>query len=78
MTFLKDNGHIELQHSIDPSGKPRSFWAVEYDLVMVIDGRNLRYEARWPPLSEGDTQGWNQPVASGQIAIAAGFQPGTA
>jgi hypothetical protein len=78
MTFLKTEGKIELQHSIDPTGKLRQFWAVEYDLLMIIDGRNLRYEARWPALEENDTEGSYETVASGQMPIAAGFQPGTA
>jgi hypothetical protein len=81
MTFLKDEGHIELEapsmYCTDPDAKP--FWSVEFELVMIVDGRNLRYEARWPAPGKDKLPVENQTVhAQGQICIAAAFRPGTA
>jgi hypothetical protein len=80
MTFLRDQGHINVVYPSQWSAKPgekNGYYAVEFDLVMIIDGRNLKYEARWPP-TVGDTPPLNQHVrASGQVCIAAAFKPGT-
>lgn len=59
MTFLRDEGLIEkLATAPLPNArrgaKQEYHWAVEFDLIMVIDGRNLRYEARWPPIRRPD------------------------
>jgi hypothetical protein len=78
MTFLRDEGRIELHHTTEADGKTRSYWSFDYDVVMLVDGRNLRYEVRWPPIDEDDVEGSNKSFISGQISIAAGFQPGTA
>ena len=48
-------------------GKPH--YRIEFELIMIINGRNLRFEARWP--KGGALQG------STQICIAAAFRPGT-
>ena len=68
MTFLKTDGLI---HPVDPEEglKGKRHYKVEYELVMIIDGRNLRYEARYP--AGGAVQN------KGQISIAAAFVPGT-
>lgn len=69
MTFLKDKGIIEPTYpERDLKGKPH--FKVEFELVMIIEGRNLRYEARYPK-GGGEVQG------RGQICIAAAFEPGT-
>ena len=68
MTFLVDQGLIEAIEPDAHSGGKRHY-KIELELVMIIDGRNLRYEARWP--AEGEVQ------CGGQISIAAAFQPGT-
>lgn len=82
MTFLKTEGRIkpeEPSESSTYSNNPQKlYWAVHFELVMVVEGRNLRYEARWPlskDLKEGERQGIH---AKGQVSIAAAFQPGTA
>jgi hypothetical protein len=85
MTFLKDDGLIKPElpsaHSTFIGDKVKQrlrHWTVEFDLVMIVEGRNLRYEARWPPkdkLQDGDEQ---EVQVSAQICIAAAFQPGTA
>jgi hypothetical protein len=85
MTFLKTRRLIQPElpsaHStfIGDQAKQRlRHWTVEFDLVMIVEGRNLRYEARWPPkdkLHEGDEQ---EVQVSAQLCIAAAFRPGTA
>jgi hypothetical protein len=57
MTFLRDEKRIEKLPTAPLPGARRGakqeyHWAVEFDLVMIIDGRNLRYEARWPPVDK--------------------------
>ncbi|CZR60755.1 related to hsp70 protein [Phialocephala subalpina] len=68
MTFLKTDGHIKpIQPKEGYKGKP--YYKIEFQLCMIIDGRHLKYEARWP--AGGAVQ------QSGQISIAAAFEPGT-
>ena len=55
----------------DPMSGGKPHYKIEFQLVMIIDGRNLRYEARWPKGNDARVHG------SGQICIAAAFQPGT-
>ena len=83
MTFLRTDGHIQPQPPSDYSTyggpKPPYHWAVTFDLVMIIDGRNLRYEARWPPSNSPEARVHQQRVYErGQTCIAAAFKPGTA
>ena len=82
MTFLKDEGHIQPKLPSEWStfwGSENRHWEVTFDLVMIVDGRNLRYEARWPSLKDTEAASHQQSVQSkGQICIAAAFQPGTA
>ena len=68
MTFLRTDGLIV---PIEPEEgeKGNRHYKVEYELVMIIDGRNMRYEARYP--AGGEVQ------ERGQISIAAAFLPGT-
>ena len=70
MTFLKTEGHIT--PIVPEEGKRGTkHYKVEFELVMIVDGRNLRYEARYPIGDEGQVQ------QRGQICIAAAFVPGT-
>jgi hypothetical protein len=70
MTFLKDDPDF---HPVepDPGGKGQLHYRVEFELVIKIDGRNLRFEARYPTGEDGVVMG------ARQISIAASFQPGT-
>ena len=83
MTFLKDQGYIKpeppSEFSTYSGPKGPYHWSVKFKLVMIVEGRNLRYEARWPipNTREGESQ-LNSVHATGQICIAAGFKPGTA
>ena len=76
---------------IDP--KPRNtgglrgqpHYRVEYDLVAFVEGRNLRYEARWPALDryeagnkrKRDDEAGYVVLETAQVSIASAFQPGT-
>lgn len=88
MSFLRDEGYIRItqpeldRYSNRPVGKPH--YRVEYDLVVIVENRNLRYEARWP--SKQAVYSCDQVVPlpdtpevkqRGQLSLAAAFQPGT-
>ena len=80
MSFLRDDKHI--QPSL-PSvystkrGQNEYHWDVEFDLVMIIEGRNLYYEARWPQSSGMEPSIHQEVRGRGQVCIAAAFKPGT-
>lgn len=82
MTFLRDEGLIQPKPPSEWSeffGSKICHWEVMFDLVIIVDGRNLRYEARWPSLKDPEAASRQQSVqAQGQICIAAAFKPGTA
>ncbi|KAH6723782.1 hypothetical protein BKA61DRAFT_626706 [Leptodontidium sp. MPI-SDFR-AT-0119] len=74
MTFLRDEGKILPVLPVpDKDGvhQGKLHYKVEYDLVAVVEGRNLRYEARYPANENGRVQ------KTGQFSIAAAFLPGT-
>jgi hypothetical protein len=70
MTFLRTEGLIQ-PTTPGPGEKGKKHYKVEFDLVMIVDGRNLRYEARYPMGGAGQVQ------MKGQTCIAAAFVPGT-
>ncbi|KAH7305661.1 hypothetical protein BKA65DRAFT_520707 [Rhexocercosporidium sp. MPI-PUGE-AT-0058] len=74
MTFLRNEGKIlpvlPVPNS-DGAHRGKVHYRVEYDLVAIVEGRNLRYEARYPANENGKVQ------KTGQFSIAAAFQPGT-
>jgi hypothetical protein len=76
MTFLKTERRLQPVGPYPDSKSGRRFYDVEFDLVIKVDGRNLKFEARWPRRKEGENA-LGQVQASGQIAIAAAFLPGT-
>lgn len=55
----------------DGERRGKVHYKVEYDLVAIVKGKNLRYEARYPTNHLGKVQ------KTGQISIAAAFKPGT-
>lgn len=67
MTFLRDRGMIQ---PIEPEegGTWKRHYKVEFELVMIVEGRNLRFEARPPG---GNAVAWKT------VSIAAAFRPGT-
>lgn len=68
MTPLVRSGRIQLTEP-DEGYEGVLHYKIEFELVMIINGRNLSFEARWP--RGGEVQG------STQICIAAAFRPGT-
>jgi hypothetical protein len=68
MKPLVEAGYIQLIE-LEPGFVGRPHYRIEFELVMIIDERNLRYETRWPRGGEAR--------AYGQICIAAAFRPGT-
>ncbi|RHZ51804.1 Hsp70 family protein [Aspergillus thermomutatus] len=65
MTFLRTEGYIR---PIKPDNlHGRRHYRVEYDLVMIVDGYNIKYEARW------DNGQGERVLAQKQINIAAAF-----
>ncbi|PQE30977.1 hypothetical protein CJF32_00007970 [Rutstroemia sp. NJR-2017a WRK4] len=71
MTFLREKGIIQpVEPEDDKDGIEH--YRVDYELVAIVEGRALRYEARWPAGEDGQVQG------SGQLSIAAAFKEGTA
>ena len=91
MSFLRDKGLIEITiPTADDYGVVRGepHYVVDYDLFAIVDGRNLRYEARWPPLDQEVDQGIKgrgkrrtqhrvKFKQVQQISLAAAFKPGT-
>jgi hypothetical protein len=70
MTFLKTQRIISPINP-DPDVKGSRHYRVDFVLVIIIDGRNLRFEARYPSGPEGRVH------TSGRFSIAAAFVPGT-
>lgn len=83
MTWLKEQNLIQLQQpsawSTFKGRDAQPYWSITWELVLIIDGRNLRYEARWPATEHVEERGQDQRVCEeGQTCIAAAFNPGTA
>ncbi|KAF2111588.1 hypothetical protein BDV96DRAFT_634844 [Lophiotrema nucula] len=79
-TILKKSKRFQpempLEDSVYKGQANRMYWAVYYDVVLILEGRNPRYEARWPSspdLRAGEEQ---QVYEQGQICVAAAFKPG--
>ena len=67
-------GHIlPVGPKLDEHGEMRgkAHYEITYDLVPVIQGRDLKYVARYPSGEDGRV------LEQAQICIAAGFKPGT-
>jgi hypothetical protein len=81
LTFLKDEGLIKPQSPSaysTHSSLQKQHWEVHYEVAMIVEGRSIRFEARWP-LKAHLKQGQNQRVlAMKLVGIAAAFKPGTA
>lgn len=80
-TFLKNKGLIQPQLPPEDSTLFRSqkpYWLVRYEVALVVEGRSIRFEARWP-LREDMSPGQRQEVKAMKfVGIAAAFKPGTA
>ncbi|TGO22612.1 hypothetical protein BPAE_0161g00170 [Botrytis paeoniae] len=71
MTFLRDKGIITPVYPEEGMGG-KEHYRVEYELVAKVEGRALRYEARYPAGEGGQVR------CEGQFSIAAAFREGTA
>lgn len=74
--IIVDTTFLKTQKLIQPTApekgvKARKHYKFEFELFLTTEGRNLRFEARWPP-GEGSRK-----MAEGQVSIAAAFKPGT-
>jgi hypothetical protein len=81
LTFLKDEGHIEPQEPSEYSihfGSQKRFWEVHYEVAMIIEGRSIRFEARWPVKEELGPGKYQRVLGMKLVGIAAAFPPGTA
>lgn len=71
MTFLREEGIIKPVYP-EEGNNGTEHYRVEYELVAIVEGRALRYEARYPAGEGGEVLG------KGQFSIAAAFREGTA
>ncbi|ESZ92420.1 hypothetical protein SBOR_7179 [Sclerotinia borealis F-4128] len=71
MTFLRDKGTIKPVYPEEGNNGTKHY-IVDYELVAIVSGRALRYEAKYPAGEGGKVQG------KGQLSIAAAFREGTA
>jgi hypothetical protein len=69
MSDLVHDGKIPLVVP-KPGTVGEKHYDIEFELVMIIEGRNLRYEVRWPA-------GGGVVKGRGDTSIAAAFRPGT-
>jgi hypothetical protein len=76
VTFLKDDKIIEteLGETKITRGKRkrirRRLWRITATLIVIVDGRNFRYEIRMP-------HDYNKVYGKGEVSLAAAFRPGT-
>jgi hypothetical protein len=80
LTKLKDEGCIIPQRPSEHSihfGSQKMYWEVFYEIAMIVEGRSIRFEARWPT-TENLKAGAKQEVLGARlVGITAAFQPGT-
>lgn len=81
LTRLRDEGRIEPQHPSmfsTHAGSQKLYWEVHYEVALIVEGRSIRFEARYPPkdaLRPGEQQ---EVLGVKLVGIAAAFAPGTA
>jgi hypothetical protein len=68
MTFLLTNKLIEPSEP-EEGYKGKLHYRVRFELVMIVEGRNLQFEARYPTGGEV--------IEGKRVCIAAAFVPGT-
>ena len=68
-TGLRDTGKLPLPVGPGRGGRGKKHYRIEFEIVPTIHGRNLRFEVKYP--RGGAVQ------QTGQICIAATFEPGT-
>jgi hypothetical protein len=80
LTPLRDQGLIKPESPSDFSNHSRSkkHWEVHYEVAMMVEGRSIRFEARWPSKEARKGGPIVNRFDSKLIGIAAAFKPGTA
>ena len=81
MTSLRDDGHLKLVYpkGVDNPDPSRLHYRIEMDLFVIVENRNLSFEAVWPARdSEERRQGAKEVRRKGTVSIASSFAPGTA
>jgi hypothetical protein len=81
LTFLIEEGLTE-PHLPTPSNtyarSRRKHWEAHYELLFIVEGRSMRFEARWPA-KKNLPQGRKQKVlVTNLVEIASSFPPVTA
>lgn len=73
---LKKEFPLEYKADAGPRTKVsnRFIRVVKFDLVIDIEGKQLKYEARWPPRAETPEE--VQVRKSGYVSLAPSFAPG--
>ncbi|KAL1794641.1 hypothetical protein ACET3X_006457 [Alternaria dauci] len=81
LTRLREEGRIEPQYPSEFSkyaGSQKRYWEVHYEVALIVEGRSIRFEARYPvkdDLRPGEQQ---EVLGVKLVGIAAAFAPGTA
>jgi hypothetical protein len=81
MTHLRTEGRIQAQTPSEYStfaGSDETYWEVHYEVRLIVEGRSIRFEARYPVrdnLRPGEEQ---KRLGMTLVGIAAAFAPGTA
>lgn len=81
MTCLRTQGRIEPQVPSEFStfaGSRTLFWEVHYEISLTVEGRSIRFEAKYPTkenLRPGEKQ---ESISTKLVGIAAAFALGTA
>ena len=70
MTRFRDTEDVQ-PISPEPGTIGRKHYKILYELLAIVNGMNLRWEAKYPTGAEGEV------VQACQVSIAAAFQPGT-
>lgn len=74
LTFLKDQKlirPIRPGKSRDGNTRGKPYYLITYELIIIVEARNLRYQSRYPCGSKGTV------FQRGQVCIASAFQAGT-
>jgi hypothetical protein len=81
LTRLRDEGRIKPQYPSEFSkhaGSQKRYWEVHYEVALIVEGRSIRFEARYP-VKDGLRPGEQQEILGIKlVGIAAAFSPGTA
>ena len=81
LTRLIHERRIQPQHPSIYStyaGSQKGYWEVHYEVALIVEGRSIRFEARYPvkdALGPGEQQ---EVLGVKLVGIAAAFAPGTA